>query len=157
MHGRQTNAENRPLSKGGERDFGSHLHPKVYAASARDLSKEDEGQHRLQIDGVNMTAKIFKDSVRQGKRPNLPPDFPARLSGLINRCWHVDPLVRPSFPDICTELRYIKGLLLTDDKSTLAKPPNEGFQGMKREGRFGGLGGERFMGCGSPMSIRVFA
>jgi hypothetical protein len=28
-------------SKEGEKDFGSHLHPnKVYAASARDLSKE---------------------------------------------------------------------------------------------------------------------
>ncbi len=35
--------------KGGERDFGSHLHPKVYAASATDLSKEEEGHHRLQV------------------------------------------------------------------------------------------------------------
>ncbi len=49
MHGQQPDAENRPLSKGGERDFGSHLHPKVYAASARDLSKEEEGQHRLHV------------------------------------------------------------------------------------------------------------
>ncbi len=47
MHGQQTDADNRPLSKGGERDFGSHLHPKVYAPSARALSKEEEGQHRL--------------------------------------------------------------------------------------------------------------
>jgi hypothetical protein len=68
---------------------------------------------RLQIDGVDVTAKKFKASVRQGKRPNLPLDCPARLSGLIKRCWHADPLLRPSFPDICTELRYIKGLLLT--------------------------------------------
>ncbi|KAH8950256.1 hypothetical protein BDL97_10G075300 [Sphagnum fallax] len=87
---------------------------------------------QLQIDGVNVTAKKFKADVRQGKRPNLPPDCPACLSGLIKQCWHADPLLRPSFPDICTELRYIKGLLLTDDKSTLAKlPPNEGFQGIK--------------------------
>jgi serine/threonine protein kinase len=68
---------------------------------------------QLQIDGVNVTAKKFKAGVRQGKRPNLPPDCPARLSGLIKRRWHADPLLRPSFPDICTELRYIKGLLLT--------------------------------------------
>jgi serine/threonine protein kinase len=67
----------------------------------------------FQIDGVNMTMMKFKASVRQGNRPNLPPDCPARLSGLIKRCWHGDPLLRPSFPDICTELRYIKGLLLT--------------------------------------------
>jgi serine/threonine protein kinase len=66
-----------------------------------------------QIDGVNLTAMQFKASVRQGKRPNLPPDCPARLSGLIKRCWHADPLLRPSFPDICTELRFIKGLLIT--------------------------------------------
>ncbi|CAK9257314.1 unnamed protein product [Sphagnum jensenii] len=109
---------------------------------------------RFQIDGVNVTATQFKAGVRQGKRPNLPPDCPARLSGLIKRCWHADPLLRPSFPDICTELRYIKGLLLTDDKSTLAKPPpNEGFQDIKREGPFGGQGG-RFVACGTPMSIR---
>ncbi|CAK9195054.1 unnamed protein product [Sphagnum troendelagicum] len=109
---------------------------------------------QLQIDGVNVTAKKFKASVQQGKRPNLPPDCPARLSGLIKRCWHADPILRPSFPDICTELRYIKGLLLTDDKSTLAKPPpNEGLQGIKREGPFGGQGG-RFVACGTPMSIR---
>jgi len=72
--------------------------------------------------------------------------------------------LRPSFPDICTELRYIKGLLLTDDKSTLAKPPNdestlakppnEGFQGIKSEGPFGGRGGGQFVGCGTPMPIR---
>ncbi len=49
MHGQQIDAENRPLSKRGERDFGSHLHAKVYAASARDLSKEEEGQHRLHV------------------------------------------------------------------------------------------------------------
>ncbi|KAH8913197.1 hypothetical protein BDL97_U00800 [Sphagnum fallax] len=89
-----------------------------------------------QIDGVNLTAMQFKDSVREGKRPNLPPDCPARLSGLIKRCWHADPLLRPSFPDICTELRFIKGLLITDDKSTLAKPPNEGFQGIKVRFKF---------------------
>ncbi|CAN5963730.1 unnamed protein product [Sphagnum jensenii] len=57
--------------------------------------------------------KKFKDNVRQGKRPTLPPDCPARLSWLITRCWHGDPLSRPSFHDICRELRYIKGLLLT--------------------------------------------
>ncbi|KAH9550464.1 hypothetical protein CY35_10G073800 [Sphagnum magellanicum] len=110
---------------------------------------------QVQIDGVNVTAMKFKALVRQGKRPNLPLDCPARLSGLIKRCWHADPLLRPSFPDICTELRYIKGLLLTDDKSTLAKlPPNEGFQGIKWEGPFGGPGGGRVAVCGTTMSIR---
>ncbi|CAM6000495.1 unnamed protein product, partial [Sphagnum balticum] len=40
------------------------------------------------------------------------------------------------------------------DKSTLAKPPpNEGFQEIKSQGPFGGLGGG-FVACGAPMSIR---
>ncbi|KAH8950291.1 hypothetical protein BDL97_10G077100 [Sphagnum fallax] len=110
---------------------------------------------QIQIDGENLTATKFKARVRQGKRPKLPRHCPARLSGLIKRCWDADPFLRPSFPDICTELRFIKGLLLTDDKSTLAKPPNEGFQGIKTEGPFGGQGGQ-FVACGTPMSIRSF-
>jgi serine/threonine protein kinase len=61
----------------------------------------------------SLPTKKFKDNVRQGKRPTLPPDCPARLSWLITRCWHKNPLSRPSFHDICRELRYIKGLLLT--------------------------------------------
>ncbi|KAH8950336.1 hypothetical protein BDL97_10G080000 [Sphagnum fallax] len=96
---------------------------------------------QFQIDGVNVTVTKFKALVRQGKRPNLPRDCPACLSGLIKQCWDAGPPLRPSFPDICTELRYIKGLLLTDDKSTLAKPtlakpPNEGFQGIRSRSRF---------------------
>jgi hypothetical protein len=74
---------------------------------------------QLHIDGVNLTAMKFRASVRQGKRPNLPPNCPARLSRLVEQCWHRDPLLRPSFPDICTELRYIKGLLLTVFSSTI--------------------------------------
>ncbi|CAM6064853.1 unnamed protein product [Sphagnum tenellum] len=159
-----------------EDEIPERFHPMktdVYSFGILCLAVVTGNPSRFQIDGVDVTVKKFKASVRQGKRPNLPPDCPARLSGLIKRCWHADPRLRPSFPDICTELRYIKGLLLTDDKSTLAKPPNdestlakppndestlakppnEGFQGIKREGPFGGQGG-RFVGCGTPMSIR---
>jgi len=127
----------------------------VYSFGILCFTVVDGNPSQFQIEGENVTAMKFKALMRQGKRPNLPPDCPARLSGLIKRCWHADPLLRPSFPDICRELRYIKGLLLTDDKSTLAKlPPNEGFQGIKFEGPFGGPGGYRFMICGPPMSIR---
>ncbi|KAH8950275.1 hypothetical protein BDL97_10G075900 [Sphagnum fallax] len=140
-----------------EDEIPERFHPMktdVYSFGILSLAVVTGNPSRYQIDGVDVTVMKFKASVRQGKRPNLPPDCPARLSGLIKRCWHVDPLLRPSFPDICTELRYIKGLLLTDDKSTLAKPPpNEGFQGFKSEGPFGGIGA-RFKACGAPMSIR---
>jgi serine/threonine protein kinase len=47
------------------------------------------------------------------ERPELPERCPRRLASLIQRCWEHDPCDRPNFPEICTELRYIKGLLLT--------------------------------------------
>ncbi|KAH9550471.1 hypothetical protein CY35_10G074000 [Sphagnum magellanicum] len=117
-----------------EEEIPERFHPMktdVYSFGILCFTVVTGNTSRFQIDGVNVTATKFKASVRQGKRPNLPSDCPASLVWAFKRCWHVDPLLRPSFPDICTELRYIKGLLLTDDKSTLAKPPKEGFQGIK--------------------------
>ncbi|CAM6062195.1 unnamed protein product [Sphagnum tenellum] len=61
----------------------------------------------------NPSLRAFKHGVRKGKRPKLPPNCPDRLSILIQHCWDGSPLNRPNFQDICTELRYIKGLLLT--------------------------------------------
>ncbi|CAM6064514.1 unnamed protein product [Sphagnum tenellum] len=61
----------------------------------------------------NPTAEAFKDGVRKGKRPQLPADSPNHLSSLIEQCWDGNPVKRPNFHNICTELRFIKGLLLT--------------------------------------------
>jgi len=62
----------------------------------------------------NRTYKDFIASVREGERPKLPPGCPHHLSVLIQQCWDANPVKRPDFHNICTELRYIKGLLLTD-------------------------------------------
>jgi len=99
-----------------EDEIPERFHPMktdVYSFGILCFTVLDGNHSQFQIDGVNVTAMKFKASVRQGKRPNLPPDCPAPLSGLIKQCWHADSRLRPSFPDICTELRYIKGLLLT--------------------------------------------
>jgi serine/threonine protein kinase len=56
----------------------------------------------------------FKARVREGKRPELPAGCPHHLSVLIQECWDGNPVKRPDFHKICTHLRYIKGLLLTD-------------------------------------------
>jgi serine/threonine protein kinase len=69
----------------------------------------------------NPSVRAFKDRVKKGKRPELPPNCPDRLSILIQRCWDGSPLNRPNFQDICTELRYIKGLLLT---GMIISPPH---------------------------------
>jgi hypothetical protein len=62
---------------------------------------------------TNPTPTAFKDRVREGKRPELPPYCPSQLSNLIQQCWDANPDERPNFQDICTKLRHIKGLLLT--------------------------------------------
>ncbi|KAH9569015.1 hypothetical protein CY35_03G109800 [Sphagnum magellanicum] len=54
-------------------------------------------------------------------RPELPERCPTRLASLIQRCWEHNPCERPDFAEICRELRYIKGLLLTGDKTSLLK------------------------------------
>ncbi len=46
-------------------------------------------------------------------RPELPERCPTRLASLIQRCWEQNLHERLDFPEICRELRYIKGLLLT--------------------------------------------
>ncbi|KAH9561409.1 hypothetical protein CY35_05G021100 [Sphagnum magellanicum] len=60
---------------------------------------------------------IFKDRVREGKRPQLPHYCPSELSNLIQQCWDGNPDKRPNFQEICTKLRHIKGLLLTEGSS----------------------------------------
>jgi serine/threonine protein kinase len=56
---------------------------------------------------------LYKRVVLEHARPELPKTCPRRLVSLIRRCWDHDPLSRPDFPEICKELRYMKGLLLT--------------------------------------------
>jgi hypothetical protein len=51
--------------------------------------------------------------IRDGLRPELPDGCPRRLASLIKSCWELEPRSRPDFPEICRELTYIKGLLLT--------------------------------------------
>jgi hypothetical protein len=69
----------------------------------------------------NPTVKAFRDRVKKGKRPELPPNCPDHLSHLIQHCWNGNPYTRPNFQEICTELRYIKGLLLT---GMIISPPH---------------------------------
>jgi serine/threonine protein kinase len=55
-------------------------------------------------------------------RPELPERCPTRLASLIQRCWEHNPRERPDFPEICRELRYMKGLLLAGTKSAFLSP-----------------------------------
>jgi serine/threonine protein kinase len=67
---------------------------------------------KVPFEGEKM-ADLYKLITREHARPKLPKICLRRLASLIRRCWEHDPLSRPYFPEICKELRYIKGLLLT--------------------------------------------
>lgn len=55
----------------------------------------------------------FQKKVKEGTNsPNLPENCSLRLASLIRRCWAGLSSDRPLFPEICRELRYIKGLVL---------------------------------------------
>jgi serine/threonine protein kinase len=49
----------------------------------------------------------LRKKIKDGLRPNLPEQCPQQLSKLIQACYHFDPATRPSFFEICVELRHI--------------------------------------------------
>ena len=57
--------------------------------------------------------KKIRDFVSNGERPELPKQCPEELAALIKRCWDSNPSERPSFSEICLELRNLHFSLLT--------------------------------------------
>jgi hypothetical protein len=49
----------------------------------------------------------LRKKIKDGLRPNLLEHCPQQLSKLIQACYHSDPATRPSFFEICVELRHI--------------------------------------------------
>ncbi|KAG0609054.1 hypothetical protein M758_8G153500 [Ceratodon purpureus] len=60
---------------------------------------------------------IVREMVLRGERPELPPQCPSALKTLVEACWHANPSDRPSFTQICQQLRYLKYILLLKESS----------------------------------------
>ncbi|KAG0598587.1 hypothetical protein M758_12G086300 [Ceratodon purpureus] len=60
----------------------------------------------------DVPAGSVRKLVVSGGRPPLPSQCPPLLKSLIERCWNQDPSKRPSFGEICAELRHLKCELL---------------------------------------------
>lgn len=52
------------------------------------------------------------DVVLSGKRPELPSNLHPKMKDLLNRCWHQDPSMRPTFHKIVEELEGLYRELL---------------------------------------------
>ena len=71
------------------------------------------------FEGERLSELYQKLTAPDTLRPQLPSSCPGRLASLIRGCWVDDPRERPAFTDVCKELRYLKGLLMT---STTSRP-----------------------------------
>jgi len=49
----------------------------------------------------------LRERIMDGLRPDIPVQCPRRLASLIQACYHSNPTIRPSFRNICVELRHI--------------------------------------------------
>ena len=54
----------------------------------------------------------IRKMVPNNERPEIPKDCPEALATLIRKCWTATPESRPSFPDICVDLRHVQCSLL---------------------------------------------
>ncbi|XP_024362153.1 uncharacterized protein [Physcomitrium patens] len=85
----------------------------------------------------------IRERSKAGERPilrKLSADCPLRLTTLLTKCWAGIPHERPLFPEICRELRYIKGLLLKGDEQKLQTQipgPLRPMEGVKLQGPWG--------------------
>lgn len=107
-------------------------------------------------DHAGLSPILMKEQVKAGTlRPNLPEDCPPKLAALIRRCWHPISHERPLFPEICKELRYIKGLLLRGDRGKLEVQDSRPLRALERaqiEGPWGGAGGGKFRDVGTSIN-----
>lgn len=67
---------------------------------------------KVPFEDFHMQGDKTSRNIRTGERPLFPFNSPKYVMNLTKRCWHTDPLQRPSFSSICRILRYIKRFLL---------------------------------------------
>ncbi|GKV31764.1 hypothetical protein SLEP1_g40430 [Rubroshorea leprosula] len=78
-------------------------------------------------DGHLQGGKMSRN-IRAGERPLFPYASPKYLVNLTKKCWHTDPIQRPSFSSICRILRYIKKFLVMNsdhEQPEMQLPPLE--------------------------------
>ncbi|CAN5967502.1 unnamed protein product [Sphagnum jensenii] len=65
----------------------------------------------------NFKLTDLRKNIKDGLRPDMPEQCLEQLSTLVKLCYHDDPKARPSFPNICVELRHIMCSLMVNSTS----------------------------------------
>eukprot|EP00585_Thalassiosira_rotula_P012950 CAMPEP_0196131622 /NCGR_PEP_ID=MMETSP0910-20130528/1549_1 /TAXON_ID=49265 /ORGANISM="Thalassiosira rotula, Strain GSO102" /LENGTH=795 /DNA_ID=CAMNT_0041391105 /DNA_START=41 /DNA_END=2428 /DNA_ORIENTATION=- len=60
--------------------------------------------------------KHYKYVVVEGIRPKVFKSWPFSIKNIVQRCWHKDPLERPTFPSICQLIKFG----LSNDKGSVS-------------------------------------
>ncbi|XP_024376121.1 light-sensor Protein kinase isoform X1 [Physcomitrium patens] len=71
---------------------------------------------------LDLTNSEAKEKIKSGECPSLPYHCPPILKSLIEDCWKFNPKDRPTFLEICKDLRCIKYLLMTSCSSLIILP-----------------------------------
>ncbi|CAK9871543.1 unnamed protein product [Sphagnum jensenii] len=85
--------------------FPQDVYRKFHELGSLETAKNKK-QHEDQFTELKSSSESLK-KIKDGLRPNLPEQCPQQLSKLIQACYHSDPATRPSFFEICVELRHI--------------------------------------------------
>lgn len=57
---------------------------------------------------ANMKTGTLHEELLRGTRPDIDPEVPTPLRDLIQRCWSTSPQERPTFSEVCLDLRRFK-------------------------------------------------
>lgn len=64
--------------------------------------------------------------VQKGLRPAIPKNTHPEIVGLLERCWHQDPSLRPEFSEIITNLLHLSEMVVEEKRSIKRRNSIEG-------------------------------
>jgi serine/threonine protein kinase len=92
-----------------------YMAPEAYRANeSGDAFKIDVFGFGLMLYEIVVGVKVFRGNLStfqtmkkavMGERSHIPPNVPRFLADLVERCWAVEPEKRPTFVEVCEELR----------------------------------------------------
>ncbi|GFP91936.1 light-sensor protein kinase [Phtheirospermum japonicum] len=78
---------------------------------------------KVPFEDAHLQGDKMSRNIRAGERPLFPFHSPKYITNLTKKCWHTDPIQRPSFSTICRILRYTKRFLVMNPEQSQPDAP----------------------------------